>query len=499
MPIPLRDVLKDPTLAEAHPLVLAGTDKLDRPVTWVHTSEVLDIASLLRGGELLLVGGVSLATATTEQRRTYIRELAAVGAAGIALETGTSIPDVPVEMITEAAAVGLTLIALQRVVRFVEVTQAVNGQLVNESVRRLQLADQVGHALATELAQGGETADLLTVLAGETSSDCVLTSPTGQVIAEAGSAGVADGTVPSAPVTCPITSAGVTVAVLTMTPRTGSDLLLLHAAADRAPEALGLSLLRARPLTRMERDTHEFLTLAGKDSRSPHRLSELADRLNIGRRPAFVSVIAHFDRQINTLALDEVLRRSDRRPIGRVSGDTFQAIVALGEGPLASARSALVADLTTTPLPPGTRVIVGPGTRNLAGITRCLQESTRTFDLGGHNRVVIDASDYAVERLLTALKADTHVVDAFIAEQIGDLLAGDTRLELFATLHAYLKNWANKTHAAAELHLQRQSLYQRLTKVLAALGDPPPDSARWPGIRVAVELEHARRRTKPTR
>ncbi len=496
--MPLRDVLNDPTLADAHPVVLAGAGNLDGPVTWVHTSEVLGVASLLRGGELLLVGGVSLATATSDERRAYIAELAAVGAAGIALETGTSIPAVPEEMITEAERVGLTLIELQRVVRFVEVTQAVNGQLVHESVRRLQLADRVGHALATELAQGGETADLLTVLADETGAYCTLTNPGGQVIAEAAPADLPAGTGITAPLSCSITSAGVTVAVLTMTPHPGTDLLLLQAAADRAPEALGLSLLRSRPLTRIERDTHEFLTMAVKDSRSAQRFSELADRLGIAGHGAFVSVIAHFDRQIQTLGLDEALRRGDRRPVGRVTGDSFQAIVALGSGPLGSVRSALVADLTTTPFPPGTRVVVGPGTRDLAGITRCLRESARTFDLVGHSGV-IDAADYAVDRLLTQFSTDSEVVDAFITEHIGDLLAADGRLELFTTLHVYLKNWANKTDTATALHLQRQSLYQRLTKVFALLGDPPPGSARWSGIKVAAELESARRRTKPVR
>ena len=495
--MPLREVLEDPTLADAHPTVLAGANHLDQPVNWVHTSEVLDIASLLRGGELLLVGGVSLATATPDERRTYIRELAAVGAAGIALETGTSIPAVPEEMVTEAESVGLTLIRLDTVVRFVEVTQAVNGRLVNESVRRLQLADQVGHAMATALAEGGETADVLKVLADETSADCVLATPTGQVIAEARPPLASSGASLTAPLSCPITSAGVTVAVLTMTPRAGTDLLLLNAAADRAPEALGLSLLRSRPLTPLERDTHEFLTLAGKDSRSPQRLAELADRLGIATYPAFVSVIAHFDRQINTLGLDEALRSGHRRPIARVTGDTFQAVVALGKGPLGAVRSALVADLTTTPFPPGTTVIVGPGTRELSGVARCLQESALTFTLVSHGGVVIDAADYAVERLLAVFRDDTRGIDAFITEQIGDLLARDTRHELFTTLHTYLKNWANKTHTAAELHLQRQSLYQRLTKVLAALGDPAPQSARWAGIRVAVDLEHARRRTTP--
>ena len=45
MPMPLREVLRDPTVAAAEPLVLAGRTRLGRLVTWVHTSEVLDIAS----------------------------------------------------------------------------------------------------------------------------------------------------------------------------------------------------------------------------------------------------------------------------------------------------------------------------------------------------------------------------------------------------------------------------------------------------------------------
>ena len=82
MPMPLREVLRDPTVAAAEPLVLAGRTRLGRLVTWVHTSEVLDIATLLRGGELLLVGGVSLATASPAQRVTYIQDLAAASGRG---------------------------------------------------------------------------------------------------------------------------------------------------------------------------------------------------------------------------------------------------------------------------------------------------------------------------------------------------------------------------------------------------------------------------------
>ena len=57
-------VLKHPSLARAEPHVLVGRDELRRRVRWIHSSEVLEIASLLRGGELLLTGGQMLARAT---------------------------------------------------------------------------------------------------------------------------------------------------------------------------------------------------------------------------------------------------------------------------------------------------------------------------------------------------------------------------------------------------------------------------------------------------
>ena len=185
MPMPLREVLRDPTVAAAEPLVLAGRTRLGRLVTWVHTSEVLDIATLLRGGELLLVGGVSLATASPAQRVTYIQDLAERQVAGIAIETGGRLPTVPEEMVTEAERRHLPLIELRRVVRFVEVTQSINGTLVNESVRRLQLADRVSHALAAGLADGAEVGRLMTILAAEVNADATLTAPNGDVIAEA--------------------------------------------------------------------------------------------------------------------------------------------------------------------------------------------------------------------------------------------------------------------------------------------------------------------------
>src|SRR3954453_1426382 len=175
MLVSLEDVLADPTLDAAGPVVLAGEHQLSRSVRWVHTSEVLDIAELLSGGELLLVGGVSLASASREERVAYVRGLAARGVAGIAIETSTYLTAVPHEMVEEAVRLDFPLVELRRVVRFVEVTQAINGLLVNESVRRLQLAAEMSHALARGLSNGAELPELMQILAVEAQADTKLT------------------------------------------------------------------------------------------------------------------------------------------------------------------------------------------------------------------------------------------------------------------------------------------------------------------------------------
>ena len=113
--------------------------------------------SLLRGGELLLVGGVSLATATPRATRCLHPRTRRGRRAGIAIETGGQLPDRAARRWSRRpSGVGPAPDRAAPVVRFVEVTQAINGQLVNESVRRLQLADQVSHALAAGLADGAE-------------------------------------------------------------------------------------------------------------------------------------------------------------------------------------------------------------------------------------------------------------------------------------------------------------------------------------------------------
>ena len=500
MPMPLQDVLNDPTVVAAEPVVLAGAERLNRSVTWVHTSEVLDVASLLGGGELLLVGGVSLAVAGPDERVVYIRELAERGAAGIAIETGSRLASVPPEMVDEADRVGLPLIQLRRVVRFVEVTQAINSLLVNESVRRLQLVDQISHALALGLADGASLPQIMEILAMQAQADTKLTAPDGEVLAQVQAVPGQASPFPAAQsVVAPVSSAGVTVALLTLTPRPGTNLLLLDAALDRAPESLSVAMLRFRPPSRVERDTHELLDLVrAGTSRLPRRFVELADRLGISRYDAWVTTVARLGPgQSLTTGIEAAVGQSDRTIVSQIDQGLHTCIIALrlSRTTLAAARQSILAELRAVALAPRATVAVGPGTRSIHGISRCLVQAKATLDLTDEaHPVVADSIALGVTRLVADLDRD-ELVAAFIDEQIGDVIASDQerRTCLFDTLALYLRHSANKTETAAALHLQRQTLYQRLNRISSLLGEPPPGGSRWAAIMLAVELETARR------
>src|SRR4051794_25779126 len=83
----LSDVLQLDPVRRAKPCVVAGADRLDTPVRWVHIAEVPDVAHLLRGGELVLATGIALPDEPA-RLRTYVAELARVGASGLAVELG---------------------------------------------------------------------------------------------------------------------------------------------------------------------------------------------------------------------------------------------------------------------------------------------------------------------------------------------------------------------------------------------------------------------------
>ena len=133
------------------PVVVAGADRLDVPVRWVHAVEVTDdVARLLRGGELILSTGIALPESDSALA-SYVAELAAAGVAGLAIELGRRYSvALPPALVAAAALSGVVLIEFRAEVAFVELTEAVHTRIFEA---RAQLPDWLQRAAGPHFAR----------------------------------------------------------------------------------------------------------------------------------------------------------------------------------------------------------------------------------------------------------------------------------------------------------------------------------------------------------
>src|SRR5579859_5383537 len=156
MALSLGDVLAMEVCRRGRPVVVAGADRLDSPVRWVHAMELTDVARLLRGGELVLSTGIALPD-DDRLLAAYVAELAEVGVAGLAVELGRRYAgSLPGALVAAAARTGLPLIAFEREVAFVEITEAVHARIIDAQLDELRASERM-HEVFTELSVAGAT------------------------------------------------------------------------------------------------------------------------------------------------------------------------------------------------------------------------------------------------------------------------------------------------------------------------------------------------------
>ncbi|MGH3377257.1 MAG: PucR family transcriptional regulator ligand-binding domain-containing protein, partial [Actinoallomurus sp.] len=154
----LADVLRLDAVRRGEPRVVAGADRLDARVRWVHSAEVTDIAHLLRGGELVLTTGIALPD-EPGRLRTYVAELAEVGVSGLIVELGRKYArTLPAALISAAEEYGLPLIAWARETPFVDVTEAVHAQIIESQLAELRASEML-HEVFTQLSVDGAPPD----------------------------------------------------------------------------------------------------------------------------------------------------------------------------------------------------------------------------------------------------------------------------------------------------------------------------------------------------
>jgi purine catabolism regulator len=172
-PITVRTFLALPQLKRGLPEVLSGEDRLDQPIRWAHAGEAPNIASLLRGGELLLVIGAGIGSTDREQRR-FVRELAAKGVAALAIELGHIFKAVPPALVDEARRLDFPVIALHREVAFIEISEAIHRSIVNPQFAVLQRGEEMHRRFSELMIHGAGIPEALSTLAKTISNPVVL-------------------------------------------------------------------------------------------------------------------------------------------------------------------------------------------------------------------------------------------------------------------------------------------------------------------------------------
>src|SRR4051812_12128147 len=143
--------------------VIAGAGGLDRPVRWVHISELRDPTPWLNGGELLLTTGMTVNGDGDE----YIERIAAHGLAGLGVGTGVGGLDaVDREMMQTAERLDFPILEIPYETPFIALTEKAFSHLAAEQATMLQRAP-APHARLERVALSEGGLDGLAAALGE--------------------------------------------------------------------------------------------------------------------------------------------------------------------------------------------------------------------------------------------------------------------------------------------------------------------------------------------
>jgi PucR family transcriptional regulator, purine catabolism regulatory protein len=492
MSLILRQVLEHPLLRGAQPSVLSGQDHLDHVVRWVHSADLYDIAPLLRGNEMLLTNGVGLVGVDETARRLYVRRLAESGVAGLCFEVGRTFSEVPSEMVQEAVEVGLPIVELQPVLRFTEVAEAVNSELIDRSVARLRHADEISRALSEALARGASLSELVDQVAATLGTWARLSDYAGRVVVDAGEPVAKE---PSSE--APVLVEGMAWGRLTAG-TAGIPTVLIEAVMERAPTVLGLCLIReqndvAGGLRAQQVLLHHLVANEPADRAVLEARLRAAGISPSGLQYACIAVdptraesAAHI--------VDAIVRLVGSGVFGIIDG-VLCGVVA-GPADSASANVAHIARNTAlAQLRPQSRLCaaVSRTVRVVTELPRAMSETLATLHLGQDlhmNEAVVSTQALALERLLCAHRSPEGTRQ-FVDDQIGALSRTDAarNSQLVHTLEVLAACGGSKAEAAKRLHIRRQSLYYRLDQISKLLDVDVDDPKQLITLAVAITAE----------
>ncbi|WP_291045642.1 PucR family transcriptional regulator [Herbiconiux sp.] len=489
MPFTVADLLDLPSLRRARPEIVSGSAAIAvQPVRWVHTSEIFEIAPLLKGGEVLLTTGLGLVAVSPDARRSYIADLARVGVTALVLELGRTFPEVPAEVVTEAARVGLPLVLLHGVVPFIEVTEAAHSRILGGELAELRAAAGVREHLLAALAENRGLAAFIGSVSEAAGCPAGLTTTAGELVAGAERTAEQAGDEPH---TAVVTVGGEAWGSLSLhpvpAPEPGSPgAAVLRAVLEVAVPLVAVEVSRSggAPVSRHQAGADLLRDMVTGRYVSTGELASRAVGAGLVVRPGqkAIAICVH-PRAARTSASSVVI--AARAVASRVYG---AALVAEHEGDVLIGVSTLPRELRRTlarfaeELEGELRSTVGGGVIVSAGspvddvpaLVSVFPSARETAALAARltpSATVVLAADFALYQLLVSL-VDDEALESFVTGQLGALLAHDARTGagLVMTLDTYLASGLSKTRTAETLGIRRQTLYGRLERIASLLG-----------------------------
>jgi purine catabolism regulator len=522
-----------PPVRRGHPEVVVGAGGLERPIRWVASGDVPWIARDLKGGELLLTTGLGIGRRAAEQRR-YVEELSERGVAAVAIELGGVMSELPRALVERAEQLGLPLIALRREVPFVEITEAIHGEIVNRQYALLRRGETI-HERFTELVLGGEgIPEIIAALAAMISDPVVLENARGEVLHHAGhGAGTEEildaweaerhqrsrgheGPIDAVSLPVPMADAGGAgrlTALAVDSPLDEYD----RVAVERAVGVIALALLRARQEEELTmRGRGEFLDQLATGALEPAEARHRAETLGLVQRRTMLLPLAVAITRRPGVPRETLWAAVRRRVRQELEGLGLHAL--LGDRPRDGDLLILVAlghptdrawltDRLAEVVHAAVQQSLGSGQDSVVALAaadavqswdeagRALQDAAETAAVARYRapRPWHDAGAADIDRLLWVLR-DIAELQRFAQRRLGPLLEHDARRKnkLLPTLEALCENGWHKAQAARALHLQRQALYHRMERIERLLVADLSHPATRLGLDLAVR---ARRHT----
>jgi PucR family transcriptional regulator, purine catabolism regulatory protein len=503
------DLLGLDVIRRGSPRVVAGADRLGAPVRWVHVLELADAAHLLQGGEFLLTTGIALPADPALLAR-YAGELAGAGVSALAVELGRRFTgELPAALTRAAEQAGLALIAFEREVPFVEITEAVHARIIDTQLEELRASERL-HEVFTELSvAGASTEEIVRQAATLAGRPVILADLSHRVLAvEPGGADPARLLAGFATRSRSVQIRGRTsydeaagwlvtpvgargedwgrVILVCDGPPRGTDTVLI----ERTATTLALGRLLTRQAESVERQAHRTLIsgIIAQAHADPGEAAIRARALGVpvdGRQLVAVVLrrssegpgISAHARMLDVADTAAAVCRSEQVPALVGTLDDVQAGVMLSLSPRTEPDRVLTTFATRIRERLGSGhdglvIGVGAAVSSIRDVRRSFLEASQVADVAPAqpgSSPFCRLPDLHLRGLLHLLRDDPRL-QTFVERELGALLAHDRGAELLSVLAAYLGAGGNKVEAAKNSHLARPTFYDRLSRIERVLG-----------------------------